>query len=293
MGCGLGSGDPWTLVANCIMANSVLVSRFKLPMGLKMIQVGDDITCNMMPIPRKVPLAGSDKVITKELTTRFKGNPSFTSFSAISPEFAVPHRTRFIVKCGFVKRNKQQHDAWRTEFINLRLACAQLGLSTTAHCIAAINKTDPFVVESLLMKAYHVMQLEYSDIPEDLMSEDPGATIQVFSRDYGCFGFALAHAVPKNVTALNVLNTYSTPMSTEDCVDACIKYKVRYKVIDSYWNLRSAQKIREEYAHLNVFEPIVYLFRDHAVCCRRYQSSSYARLDRLRFVTYDTINDDW
>jgi hypothetical protein len=275
------------------MANSVLVSRFKLPMGLKMIQVGDDITCNMMPIPRKIPLAGSDKVITKELTTRFKGNPSFTSFSAISPEFAVPHRTRFIVKCGFVKRNKQQHDAWRTEFINLRLACAQLGLSTTAHCIAAINKTDPFVVESLLMKAYHVMQLDFQAIPEDLRSEDPGATIQVFSRDHGCFGFALAHAVPKNVTALNVLNMYSTPMSMEDCVDACIKYKVLYKTVDSFWNLRSAQRLREEYAHLNVFEPIVYLFRDHAVCCRRYQSSSYARLDRLRFVTYDTINDDW
>jgi hypothetical protein len=293
MGCGLGSGDPWTLVANCIMACSVLVSRFIIPPGLRMVQVGDDITCNMIPIKREKPLGGSEKVKTKECETRFKGNPSFTSFSKISEELSVPHRTRFIVKCGFTKRNMQQHEAWRAEFGNLQIACGMLGRSAVAAAIAGINRSDPFVIEYFLNQAWHVMSQTFDKIPKYLQSEQPAATISLYSRSWGCLGFALAHALPNNVDALNALNRYSQGVDVSTAMQACKELNVRYEYLGGIWSNRTPERVRDHYSKLNIFTPIIYLTDDHAACCKRFMSSSYVRRDRIRHEFTDFLNEDW
>jgi len=268
MGSGLGSGDAWTLIANMIMAWSVLVSRYVIPTVLKVLQVGDDITVDRKLRLRAVPLTGSEGVTEKKLhTTTDSGRPSFTSNVALSPDYSIAARVRGIIKMATQPRTRTQQISYKVETGALKENIAPLGLPAYAEAHHRLFQSEPAFVEWIISKAIEMANIEFDDLPEEfkLHAVDEKRCI-MHSRSFGCFGFALSHCVSSNVAAINALAAYSRPVTTSEAIDICKAEKVELLLVDEMWsNKKSADKMAELYADRRKTSPLMICYKDHAV----------------------------
>jgi len=267
MGSGLGSGDAWTLIANMIMAFSMLISRYEIPYGIRMLQVGDDITCDRKLRKRKDVIYGSDHVGLKELVvTTHSGRPSFTSNVSINSEVSIAARIRGIIKMAYSRRTRTQHIAYGVECKQLNGVTAVLGLPAHAKAYADLFNADPMGVEYIINRACTLAAMQYDDLPESLKSPGHESKCTLHSKDGGCLGYALAFCVGNNVQAVNAMSTYNYPATMNQSVEACRKNKVDYTVMQGQWSNRSSPEVViNDYLTRAKSSPMMYLFSNHAV----------------------------
>jgi len=276
MGTGLGSGDIWTLIANEIMAMSTLISRYEIPRGISVLQVGDDFTADALLPERRFPIAGSDDVKLKFLSTgelwskyELSKRPSFTSNTSINEEVSIAARVRGIVKMAFAPRNRTQHIAYGVECKQMQSTMAVIGQPGYCEAFHALFGADPAFTEQIVTRATWLSEQHFDAIPSELRlhAEDEKKCV-VHSSEGGCFGFALAHAVQTNVQALNAFGTYTSWKSKTECADICAANHVDYSLESGRYirkNSRSADMAVEKYLLRGKSSPVVYIFDDHAI----------------------------
>jgi len=267
MGTGLGSGDIWTLIANKIMAFSTLVSLYEIPPVKRMLQVGDDITCDRKFKLRKKPLSGSEGVTLKIIdNTLTAGRPSFTSNVSISPDMSIAARVRGILKMAFSQRSRSQHISYLVECDMLKKTLATVGMGEYTGIFQDLFGAEPGFTEFILHEAMRYSQMDFDDIPDALKlhSADDKKCV-VNSRDSGCFGFALAHVVADNVQALNALSTYSGPVAKSVAIQACIDNSVEYLSLRGNFYKGRIESCVDHFLDRRKGSGVVYIFDDHAI----------------------------
>ncbi|QJT73733.1 RdRp [Botrytis cinerea alpha-like virus 1] len=267
MGTGLGSGDIWTLIANKIMAFSVLVSLYDVPSTISMLQVGDDITCDRKLRKAKKQLTGSEGVTLKIIDNNGSGRPSFTSNVAINPDISIAARVRGIIKMAFTARNRTQHISFKVETNNIKHTIANIGISEYAEVFQKLFGADPSFVEFIVTRALDLSNMAFDDLPDELkLHEQDEKKCVIHSRNQGCFGYALAYCVGGNVQALNALATFTGPVSKSVAIDNCVANQVDYEVMDKVWYDRSSpQIVVDDYLKRNKSTSKMYIFDNHAV----------------------------
>jgi hypothetical protein len=276
MGTGLGSGDIWTLIINQIMAMSTLVSRYDIPRGASILQVGDDFTSDVMLKEKKKPIMGSEDVILKFVTTGDmistyeKGKrPSFTSNTSINEETSIAARVRGIVKMAFAPRNRTQHIAYGVECSLMKSTMAVIGQPEFCEAFHQLFGADPTFVEQIVTRATTLSQIKFDDLEQSLKlhAQDEKKCV-VHSSEGGCFGFALMHAVATNVQACNAFSAYTSWLSKSECIDICADNQIDYKAMDGKYvrkNKKSADTCVDDYLKRAKSTPMVYIFDDHAI----------------------------
>jgi hypothetical protein len=276
MGTGLGSGDIWTLIMNQIMAMSTLVSKFDIPYGTSVLQVGDDFTSDVVLIERKKPIVGSEDVHLKFLTTgelisRYEASkrPSFTSNTALNEDVSIAARVRGIVKMAYAPRNRTQHIAYGVECEQMHVTTSILGLPEYCKAFHDLFGADPAFVEQIVVRATRLANTPFDELEQGLKlhAQDEKKCV-VHSAEGGCFGFALAHAVGTNVQAANAFGTYKSWVSKSRCIDICDDNDVERQVMKGRYirkSNRSSDECVENYLARGKSTPVVYIFDDHAI----------------------------
>jgi hypothetical protein len=286
-GFGLGSGDQWTLIANKIMAVSWLVTKYKVNQWQRFLQVGDDITCDRELFPRQLTQIQSQiiKGVKSKLDNHLKdGRPSFTSMASINDENIMLARVRFINNIANKQRDRAMHLAWTAEMGMFRQFIAPFGVSYYAEMHSQLFGTsEPGPIENMIQKAFHISSLKYDDIPESLKAPYDGRAAKIYSRPFGCVGYALAHCVSTNVAAINAIARFSRECTTSETVQACVDNNVPYVLVSESYSSKAGVRCLEKYIATADTRPTMFIFSDHAISvtpeCK--QSFSFDATTRL------------
>jgi len=265
MGTGLGSGDAWTLIANKIMAMSTLVAKYIIPRGVQMLQTGDDITLDRMLIERVKPIHAFPRVVMTYKNHTIEGRPSFTSNISLNENLAIAARIRGIIKMGHNTRSREQHLAYKAEVGFLINSVSEIGLEAYCTSHAHLLGSEADVLEVILSQAIRICQTSYDDLDDKykVVKDTPLVTIR--SRDWGCFGFALAYCIDDNVKAINALSMYSREMALAECLEVCELNNVPYYDMKVPWRKSLGDVIVSKFLEEDMVKPTVFLFEDHAV----------------------------
>jgi hypothetical protein len=305
-GCGLGSGDSWTLISNMIMAFSTLISRYDLPRGCYILQVGDDITCS-----KRLQLR--DQAIVHFKKAKFKvddhmdvGRPNFTSRTAINDESAIPTRIRGIVSAGYKKRSAAAHRGYKTSLADFIKETSQVGIAEFAFIHANLWRGDKYesetdALENIIGHTIKIVNTPFEDLPACLQAQEP--EIEVFSSRTHCFANALARSVDTNVQAHNIIaDQYRyADVKLSECVRACEAHKVKFITVNTHYPSSKRASVRSAVRQFCTKYPKsqgIILFTDHAIFVRPrvildYSISKWNHVNVLLHETESENSNSW
>ncbi|QIQ28421.1 polyprotein [Fusarium sacchari alphavirus-like virus 1] len=264
----LGSGDPWTLIINKIMAWSSLIS-VAVVKDCRACQSGDDITLDRVPDWRKTSL--KDQLMANvgvtwkdEEREQRRNGVTFISRAVLSNGQVVYKAMRTILKYAFRKRNQIQHAGIQADVKRILKLSSKHGLQAYCEARAQVWGGDPVVIFDMWVRAIAIAQTPFDDLPESLKSEEP-RHYTIKSRNGGCFGYALANCVETNVQAINALAAFHGPVNLSTAIRACRENKVSYLILNERFANRSRKRLQDMMDRRKFSRAFVVLYEDHAV----------------------------